>query len=469
MKHYNAIINEFPAIFLADFCEVQNTLYFRQNKNVRKIGGVNSNVIFNMENLDCITSNVNGIWCVNDEKSIYLDLFEFNKNVEKTISLSEAAFYGDEYVTCDDFSDTSQIVYSNMLSESKSYGLCCHYVNMDKRFIYTKSMLDDTLRCFDKKINEIWSVNLTKDFFSLTVNKDIMLTDNLVLINHGLNEITHDDFEIIAFNKETANVEWTKVMKSTPAFSRLIDSKYYIFDKYVLTILDASTGEEKFCIHSGFENNIPNGCHESVTVFACNKSIYIFDMWNHAIRIFNHDMKFQQEIILPEPETNHCLGYFQPNISTNIIEKDGSIYCFLSYYTGLGAVLILNPSESDKPKITIKKRPDFQLENIETSTLGHGYKLSIDSNDLDEVITSGEYELMEMCQYLGLDRSNHDHFDPDLNEHIIYSVNVSTLPQSAEKQLKKMIVVVEEFFTTFEITAPKTGKYFKVKLELRRD
>ncbi len=471
MKFYNSNIIELPDNSLGDYCSVENDIFFRQSDNIRSIDGLTTSYVLNLKGLSCVVPTNDGVWCIDKENSTFFNSVSKKISNECDISLSKACFFKEYIVTCDYFTNQTNTVLLDKDKDREIIGPSCSNVKISNDFIYIKSFDEEDskelLLCLDLNLEQVWKNVLEKSFFSLYVTSNIFLHDNLIILNLGFDPFKHDDFEIVSYYQETGLLKWNKILDQVPAFASLINFKFYIYNAGILTVLNPSNGEETLSKHSGFKNSVPKDGYESVTIYASEHSIYIFDMWNHAIRIFNHDMEFQQEIVLPKPDTKHCFGYFQPNISTNIIEKDNSIYCFLSYYTGLGAVLILTPSETDTPTITIKKRPEFILENIDTDQPGHGYKLSISSNDLDEVLTAGEYELMELCQYRGHDRSEHDHFDPELNETIIYCVDITELPDNAEEELQKMASSVEEFLETFLVTAPKTDEEFKIIIEIQ--
>lgn len=333
---------------------------------------------------------------------------------------------------------------------------------------------NEYIACFDLYLNKKWEHKEVKDLATgMSGYPGYYLFDDSVIINGATEDVKKGEwferinFELKALYKDTGKLKWSTIFEKSPSFSALIEDKFYLYrDDHVICV-DAHNGNVLFERPIGFDPLAPVRETEKVCIYAHNGQIFVFSLWNHAICIFGQEMDLIQEIVLPEAKSDHSWGRFVPTIlAYSTLGIEDCIYSSLKYYTKLDALLILKPAQDDNPHVSIKKRPDFILEKIKQQQ-GHAYKLSIDSNNLDEVVSSGEYELMEIAQYCGVDRSEHDHSDPELNDHLIYSVNKSILPEGAEEDLKLMVSRVNEFFKTFLVESAKTGKTFKVELELR--
>lgn len=348
-------------------------------------------------------------------------------------------------------------------------------VKIDQDYIYAylqdrKSTEPPSFACFDKYLNEIWRYKIDRRrqrFF-----RDFYLYDDAFIIN-GLYDVIkakgqsdeNRNFEIIALYKNNGEVKWRCMLDQKPTYSELIGDKIYCYRNSDLIVVDANSGEILLEHPVGYQyDSVEEERQDSISVFGHQDNYLVFSLYK-GFRVFNKKLQLVQEVSWPKPITSHCLHQFTCpwQVITGVGEN---IYFNLSHYTGLGALGILTPSQDNEPKVTIQKRPEFKRELV-LESVGRAYKISIDSDDLDEVVSSGEYELKEIGQYFGVDRSEHDHTDPELNDHLIYSINKALLPEDAVEDLKLMVERVEKFFETFLVKSAKTGNSFKVELEFR--
>lgn len=345
-------------------------------------------------------------------------------------------------------------------------------VEADNENIFTYNMFEGMFTCYDKFLEKVWSYKTNKALPWMYFPKYYLYNDS-VIINGAVEDVKvgaagyeRCNFELIALHKNTGEIKWSTLFEVPPTYSVLIADKFYLYRNNNVIIVDAKNGDVLLEENVGFSSNYPNSSEkEKVGIFQHNNHIFVFGLWNESVRVFDINMQLIQEIEFPKPYTKHCFGKISGSPYSFSVHNN-IVYCCLNYYTGLGALAMLSPAEDDVPKITVQKRPNFIHEEI-PEEVGHAYKLSLDSNNPDEVVSAGEFELMEIAQYCGADRSEHDHFDPELNDHLIYSVNKSMLPYDAEKDLKLMAERVEKFCKNFLVKSAKTGNNFKIEIELR--
>jgi hypothetical protein len=312
------------------------------------------------------------------------------------------------------------------------------------------------LLCFDLELNIAWKSDLSFRGTLWCKDDAPQFFQDLVIFNASVEPIPKDAFAITAFAKADGSVVWTRVFERQPRRTILVGDKLYLALDLNMVVLDASTGKTLIDEPTGFKRNEVFRNAQQITVFPAGESLLAFGQTDQSIRVFTQDGKrLVQEIKLPRPNSLRAFDPFQPDIPSTPLINHNNIYCKLHHYTGLGAIGILSPTpEGEEPKITIKPRLAYDFSEIPDAQGGHGYRLHYHHDNLDDLVSAARYELMEMCQYCGIDRSEHKHFDPRFNGRVTVAVDQAKLPNDAKDELEKMAQAVEKFLETFLVRVP---------------
>lgn len=470
---YNVEIQEFPDDYLYLRAAVAEGVYFIECNHLRKyISEYDHVVMLRREQLHAFNFVPSGWWLLlkrDDDAINKLNSCRFlercqppdSTNETDALRLDTTAILGDFIIAQGSRNDRAVLFVESLNTGRLITKALAHdlsgYLPFDGVRIYgfrwepTKALL-----CFDLELNLLWEHDLSSRGVLGCQEDDPQFFQDSLIFNGGPTAVKENEFVITAFAKADGRVIWSRTFEQQPRRSILVGDKLYLALNLNMVVLDAATGKTLVNESTGFKKNEAFRNAQQITVFPAGDSLLAFGQTDQSIRVFTQDGKsLIQEIKLPRPRSPRAFDPFQPDIPSTPLVHHNNIYCKLHHYTGLGAIAILSPTpDSEEPKITIKPRIPYDFSEVPDDQGGHGYQLRYSHDNLDDLVSAARYELMEICQYCGIDRSEHQHFDPLFNGHVIVEVDSAKLPNDAKEELEKMAKAVENFLETFLVRVP---------------
>lgn len=316
-------------------------------------------------------------------------------------------------------------------------------VSRSKKFIYVRKRSGEIL-CLDELLSIIWSVGVEKKCFSDSINQSpqYFKKANLVIVNVGEKpDASRGAFELNGYNADDGQLVWSIEFKSTPCTSSLIEDKVYVIVRDKLAIVDAATGKIDIEIDHNF------------TPFDIDTKTYkgsAYPFGNSLLTISPSDRKLEmrtkdglvilQTIIVPEPYT--------PKLEPFVIFGEKA-YLPLKHIDFLdntmkGAFMVLVPDENAPAELEaeIEARPPMSVDLITNSTGESVYQVTIEHDDLDDVIRFSTIALKETAFKHGSYETSTE-TNPDHHGQLVLQAKVESLAMDEAELLEKLAVVKE--------------------------
>jgi len=324
---------------------------------------------------------------------------------------------------------------------------------------------------YNFELEEVWSVHTDKRCFprapvSIKAPR-YYEPSNLLIVNLGeIKEWPHGEFEINAYNASTGEVVWQNIVCTTPDYAQLTGDRVYLCVKDEIIILDAATGE--YLLREKHELNGVNASYFHATfVYPYTDKLLVASPQHQVVQLRTGDAKTViQEIQIPIPYNISC--------HPPVIHED-KVYFSLGHLdsydnTMKGAVLILTPAECKNKQVEakIEPRPPIQIKLANTELGNKVYQVTIEHDDLDEIIRFSTITLKEIAfkygKYPSTTETNRNH-----NGNLQLFVKANVLNMTETDLLEALSIIkfrVEENLSSTDVRAGDGKNDFTVDIQL---
>jgi len=255
-----------------------------------------------------------------------------------------------------------------------------------------------SILAYDESLNLSWKLSTKKRCFAKAPNSlDIPRYSkafDLVVVNLGENRAPpRGEFEINAYHAETGELAWQQIVNKTPDCSHLSGDKVYVCVEDDIMILDATNG--KILHQVKHELNVETDDYPPANfVYPYQDKLLVVSPRHGLVQLRTGDAKtVLQQTHVPLPYTT--------NFRHPVIHED-KVYFSLTHAdsfdnTMKGAILVLTEGENSEKYVEaeIESRPPMTVELTTNSTGDAVYQVTINHDNLDDVIRFSTIALKE--------------------------------------------------------------------------